>query len=158
MSGERHYGHHDVIWLVYAAIAVGVFIGYTPRQYARVRARHPHTHGRDVAYDVRQAAFISATVAAAWLPVLTFTSLRRAGYLTVTALIGRRRVAAHARAARIEALETVAADQQVIDRHRLQAVNLRAAVTRLAEGRGMDPQDIAATHRALDLYERRLGA
>lgn len=146
-----------MIWLGYAAIAVGVFVGVAPRQYRRSRSRHPHTHSRDVAYDVRHAALTAAAIAVAWLPLGAFKSLRCAVLTVVTLLIGRRRIAAHTRAARIEELEVIDADQTVIAYRRGQAADLRLAVARYAATSSVSAMDLAATNRALDLYEKRLG-
>lgn len=89
----------------YAVVAVATWPAYTRLRYRALRARHPHTHERDVQHDAVLAAVQGAIFAWAWLPLAVTRAVVLVTLALVRVVLGRsfHRDLSAARTERLEA-------------------------------------------------------
>jgi hypothetical protein len=145
------------VLLAYLAVTAGCLPVTIRWRYRVLRASHPHTHPRDVAYDLRRAVTGGLGRALLWLPIGTFRlGMRLAVLLGVTA-VGRRQVARHVRDARTAMLEAeLAAMDPPEDLPSLlrQTHELRAALDDYAAHHG--GAEVEPVRRRVEAREERL--
>lgn len=106
-----------MILVCYVAVGVGAWPVFVRYRYGQIKARHPHTHERDVVRDAVLAMAQGALCAALWLPIVVSRYTLTAGWRVARVVLGRtlRRDYSAARVERMTAELAMMDAQNVID-------------------------------------------